>query len=290
MAKAKEVAVGKRAKISEAQQYMLFAVIGASLFLGAGIALTKHFVSEIAFNADVIAEEEASMAKYSDAIKNIGICAKPKGTIYSDDELRRCNPNETDTSEVPNTLRSNILENLAANKALNSVPKESSTGCINPSTNKNYTYDEINKIYSESKNVEERAAATKLIKVCSALRVIPDALPAYKNEEALLSSLNKIFIESGWTPESLSPSGESDVAIFGQGLNGINVNFSANTNMANAMTIIYNIERSIRDFNIKQATIEWVSGDSVNLSAQAEAFYMQKSILSEQNVVKKEGQ
>ena len=62
---AKEIAISKRAKISEAQQYVLLSVLGASIFLGAAIALTLHFVKVIQFNIGVIAAEEASIASYS---------------------------------------------------------------------------------------------------------------------------------------------------------------------------------------------------------------------------------
>ena len=48
---AKEVAISKRIKISEAQQYMLLAVLGASVVLGVAISLTAHFIQQISFNA-----------------------------------------------------------------------------------------------------------------------------------------------------------------------------------------------------------------------------------------------
>ena len=41
---AKEIAIGKRAKISEAQQYMLLAVAGAAIVLGIGIAVTLNLI------------------------------------------------------------------------------------------------------------------------------------------------------------------------------------------------------------------------------------------------------
>ena len=51
---AKEVAIGKRLKISEAQQYIILSVLGASIFLGVAIALVMHFIKQISFNTDVI--------------------------------------------------------------------------------------------------------------------------------------------------------------------------------------------------------------------------------------------
>ena len=45
--KGKGFSLGKRAKISQAQQYMILAVLGASMVLGAAIALNYHFFKEI---------------------------------------------------------------------------------------------------------------------------------------------------------------------------------------------------------------------------------------------------
>ena len=277
---AKEVAIGKRAKISEAQQYMLLAVLGASIVLGAAISLTIHFVKQISFYAEAIAAEEESIASYSNVIQTTGICKSPKGEVYSDEELKNCDPDSIETSEIPGTLRANILENLAANEALNSVPKEASSSCINPITEKNYTYTELNKIYNDATGATELTAASQLIKSCSALRIIPDALPAFKNEEALLASLNKLFIDSGWQPESLSPSGSSSTSII-PGLNALSVSLSVEADTSTAMSVLNNIERSIREFDIERATIEWGGNNTLTLQAQATAYYMDPSSITE---------
>ena len=55
---AKEIAIGKRAKISEAQQYTLLAVLIASLFLGVAICLISYFIKQISFNTGIIMEQE----------------------------------------------------------------------------------------------------------------------------------------------------------------------------------------------------------------------------------------
>ncbi len=278
---AKEVAIGKRAKISEAQQNMLLAVFGAAVFLGAAISLSVHFIQKISFNTRVIMSEEQAIAAYSDIIKNTGICKSPKGSIYSNEELNSCNPDSIEISEIPGTLRANILENLAANKALNSVPKEDSSSCINPATGKNYTYKELNDIYNQATNATELASASQLIKSCSALRVIPDALPAFKNEEALLASLNKLFIISDWEPESLSPSGSSASSTIGSGLYEISVSLAVeNADTGIIKNMLTNIERSIREFNVERATIEW-NENALSLRAQATAYYMGKSSIAE---------
>lgn len=278
---AKEVAVEKRAKISEAQQIMILAVLGASIFLGAALSFGMHMIKQISFNAKVISAEDQSIVAYSNAIKQTGICKSPKGEVYSDEELKNCNPDEIDVDDIPGTLRANILEDVASNSALSSVSTINARSCVNQATGKDYTYEELNKRYDDAKSSEERRTASSLIKSCSALRVIPDALPAFKNEEALLASLNKIFNISNWQPDSLSPSGSTSAATFGTGMNALSVRLSVeNAGSETTLRILNNIEHSIREFNIDRATIEWSSG-GLNLQAQATAYYMDESTLNE---------
>ena len=275
-----KIALSKSVKISQAQQYTLLAVLGAGIFLGLAVAIVIHFVNKISFNAEVISEEDASIVAFSEAIEKIGICRKPKsGNTYSDKELEDCDPNAIDVTSIPGTLRSNVLQVLAANKALSSVPKEDASSCINPTTKQNFTYAELNKIYDSATTTDERVAATKLIQNCSALRVIPDALPAYRNEEALLSSLNKIFLISNWEPDVISPTGEYDVAVFDPTLNTISVRMLVDTDFATTMTFLKNLERSIREYDIEYAGIEWSGDNSINLLIRANAFYVTPSEL-----------
>lgn len=280
----KEIAIGKRAKISEAQQYMLFSVLGAAIFLGAAISLVSHFIQRISFNTNVIMEEEKAIVDYSNVIMSTGICKKPRGSVYSDKEIEDCDPDAIRIDEIPDTLRANILENLASNEALNSVPKEDDSNCINPDTGKSFTYKELDEKYENASSTSELKTASQLIKSCSALRVIPDALPAKKNEEALLASLNKLFIISGWEPESLSPSGSSSSLSEDSNLNTISVSLSVEANTATTMTVLNNIERSIREFNIEHASIEWGSDDTLILQAQASAFYNKEASITENRI------
>jgi hypothetical protein len=260
---------------------VLLAVLGASIFLGVAIALIFFFVKQISFNSNVIAEEEKSIVAYSNAIRDIGVCTKPKGAVYSDEELKNCDPDSIDVSSIPGTLRANIIDNLAANTALNSVPKESSSGCINPYTGKKYSYEELNKIYEEAESGDDLVKASELIQSCSALRIIPDAIPAYKNEEALLSSLNKIFLVTGIEPETLSPTGAAGESNYGKGLESISVRLSVESETPTTVGFLENVEHSIREFNIERATIEWAQGGKLVLQAQASAFYMTPSELVE---------
>ena len=281
MAATKEIAIGKRAKISEAQQYTLLAVLIASLFLGVAISLVSYFIKQISFNTEIIMEQEQQIVKYSEVIKNIGVCEKPKGSTYTGDELTKCNPDNIDISKIPESLRSKILNDLASNQALDSVPKESNSSCVDPDTHKNYTYKDLIKDYNEATDTEKRLTASQRIRSCSALRIIPDALPAYQNEEALLASLNKLFITSGWEPESISPSGEmpstSDIA----GVNAMSVKLSIQGGTDITTKILSNMESSIREFNMENAVIEWSSDNTLEINAQATAYFMDESTITE---------
>lgn len=280
---AKDIAISKISKISKAQQTMILSVLGASLVLGAGLSLTIRFIQQISYNIKVISEEEKSIASYSDIIKKTGVCRAPGGKDYTDDELKKCNPDNIEISEIPNTLRYNILENLAANEALNSVQKEGDSSCLDPNTGKNYTFKQLNEEYKNAKSVEDRQIAIKQIKTCSALRIIPDTLPAFRNEEALLASLNRIFNLSGWTPESISPAGDTDYDELDlpDGLNPIGVALSVEADAGTTMNVLNNIERSIREFDIKQAKIEWGGDTSLTLQANATAYYANESGIAE---------
>ena len=271
---------GKRLKISKAQEYMILAVFGAAIFLGSAIAVVLHSIDKISFSASVIMAQDQSIISFSDAIKNIGICKKPSGQVYSDDELKKCTPNNVTVSSVPNTLRSDILENLASNKALASVPNTSNNSCINPTTSKNYTYKELEDNYNKAESEEAKVAAVGLIKSCSSLRVIPDALPAFKNEEALLASVDKVFRDSGTEPEALSPTDEIGGAPFGTNLYTISINLSIESGTDIIHKLLNNLEHSIRNFNIERATIEWQSNNSINLRGTASAYYMAPSSLN----------
>ncbi|MBQ3292842.1 hypothetical protein IJG93_00845 [Candidatus Saccharibacteria bacterium] len=274
----KDIKIGKRAMITQAQQYMILAVFGATLFLGAAIAVVMKSVTKIGFSASVIMEEDQSIVSFSNAIRDIGICTKPKGSVYTDDELKNCNPGTINVSSVPSTLRYEVLKTVASNKALESVANQSKSSCVNPKTGKNYTYSELEKNYDDAGEDEEKlVAAGNLIRTCSALRVIPDALPTYKNEEALLASVDQIFRDSGTTPESLRPTEESSLAEFGNNLYTISVRLSIETGTRDIHVFLRNVEHSIRNFNIDRATISWGSNSSIEFSAFGTAYYMEPS-------------
>ena len=168
---------------------------------------------------------------------------------------------------------------MADNKALESVARDDAADiCYDEETGKKKDYQTLADSVSSG---DDRSHFLGLLKICSSLRVIPDALPAGKNVEALLASLNKIFTISGWEPERLSPSDNtSDTEI--EGVEAIPVSLSMESvDASKMMTILSNMERSIRTFDITMAKIEWQGKDSLTFQAQANAYYAKSAGISE---------
>ena len=78
---ARDKAIGKRLKISKAQQVMLGTVAGAALILGVCLVFSVYFLKYIKFNSKVISEKDQAIKGYSTAIKNIGVCKSPSSRI-----------------------------------------------------------------------------------------------------------------------------------------------------------------------------------------------------------------
>ena len=105
-------------------------------------------------------------------------------------------------------------------------------------------------------------------------------MPSFKNEEALLASLNQLFNLSGWAPQSLSPSGNGQVSNLSPSLNAIDISVSVEADTGLTTRVLDNIERSIREFDISNANIEW-KNNSLTLHARASAYYMKPSSITE---------
>lgn len=270
----------KRIKISKAQQQMMIAVAATSVIFGVCIVLTIHFIQYMVFNSKVLREEDASIANYGQTIKNSGAClvADANGKI-TDEELLSCDPDTTPLAKTTGTLRYNVLVNMAQNENLESVAREHLSDCYEDGKRIDYT-----KRYEEAASDSDRELYLSMIKMCSALRVVPDALPAQRNDEALLASLNEIFILSDWQPESLTPgdsassSTTSDDGETAIGTMPLTLSVEADT--ATTMRVLQNIEKSIRTFQPTRATIGW-STSGLSLRSQANAYYIENSALVE---------
>lgn len=276
---AKQIEIGKRLKISKAQSNMLAAVAGASIILGMSLVLGVYFLKYIRYNAAVVSAKDDAIQSYSNAIRDYGVCKKPRGRTYSDRELKQCEPNEIRANDVPNTLRYNVMVTMAQNEDLESVARDGLSVCVDPNTNENYTYEQLYSRYENATDAETKAANLEIFGLCSSLRAIPDALPATKNELALMASLDKIFKLSSWVPDSMSPGGDGESTI--QGLGAISVNLSVHTYSNVTIKVLQNLEKSIREININTASIEWSAGDQLNLNANATAYYTEPGTLNE---------
>lgn len=272
------VSVGKRIKISKIQQHMMLAILVASLVFGVSLVLSIYFVKYIMFNTKVIDEKDAAITTYYEAISNVGICTDSnKDNKYSEKELKECNPKEIKAEDVPGTLRNNVLVKMQENEDLESVARTDPTdevSCYENGKKRDYV-----ELYQNAEYDEQREEYFSKMKLCSSLRVVPDALPSVQNQEALLSSMNQIFLLSGIEPESLSPSNSVSTSPI-TGLEVIPINVSVKKDIGTTTRVLENLEKSIRSFYFTNAMISWKSGMGedieLELSAQALAFYTNK--------------
>ena len=282
-----EAAIGKRIKINKIQQQMMLAVLGASLVLGVSIVFAVFFIKYISFNTKIINEKDQSISNYYTTIKNVGICIpKNNSGKFSDADLKSCDPNAIDVASIPGTLRYNVMINMAEDPNLESVARDSQRLCYDKDGKK----IDFAKLYRQAESDEERSTQLGMLKLCSSLRVIPDALPASQNEAALLSSMNQIFLLTGVEPDSLAPNSSGEVSPVA-GIEVIPVSVAYEDNVYNTTKLLQNLEKSIRAFSFRTATITWKQdSDNENaadapskleLSAQALAFYTKQITATE---------
>lgn len=278
MAKRKSSDILKKIKIDKAQQNMLGAVAGTAFILGASLVLGVYFLRYIRFDMAIIGAKNEAIEGYSDAIKSIGVCKAPRRTIYTDKELESCDPNDVYASDVPGTLRAEIMENMAGDENLENVSRDGLSICTNSATGEKLSYQQLMRRYENSTTDEEKTRNFQIFAMCTALRIIPDALPAAKNELALMASVNKIFNISGWAPESLAPGMDKESTILGLGALGVNLEMQTDT--ATVVKVMRNLEKSIREIDVNSIEIEW-SGGILRMTANATAYYAQTAELTE---------
>ena len=276
----KDNAIGKRLKISKAQQMMLGAVAAAALILGVCLVFSVYFLKYIKFNSKVISEKDKAIKGYSSAISSIGVCKAPSARdgVYNESELKSCEPNDIDLKYLSGTLRHNVIMSLSQNEALESVGRKGLSICYDTSTGQKRSFEWMFERYSNATNDKDKENYLQMIGMCSALRVIPDALPSTANPLALGASLNKIFQVSEYEPDGITPGTEDESSIPGIGSISVSLEIEANTNTT--MKVLDNLEKSIREINVKTARIE-MSGEILKVEASAEAFYTEPAVLNE---------
>lgn len=260
----------KRAKISKAQQLTILEVLGASLILGTCLVLVNFILKYIEFNTRVITAKGEAIAAYDQTIRNIGVCADTDNNkTLSDRELENCQPNAVQLSDVVGSLRYKVYEEMAQNEDLESVARKRNANCYDEDGNR----IDFNALYRMATDDSERQQLLQATKICSSLRVISDALPAQKNVEALMASLNQLFIVSEWEPENIAPRDETVVDDDITAAEIIPVTFRVTGNGPTVIKVINNIDRSIRNFDITSASVEWTNA-GISLQARANAFYL----------------
>lgn len=133
----------------------------------------------------------------------------------------------------------------------------------------------------------------ELSRTCTALRVIPDALPSQMNDEATLASLNWLLL---WSDPSIVIDGISGTDVEGvtltdkdgksnssTSLKPTGAAVSINDGSAKVHKALDTIENSIRNFDIASATISWAGGtmserntyipETIELNATYRAYY-----------------
>lgn len=281
MAEAKvEAATSKRSKISKAQQLTMLEVLIASLVFGACAVLSIFLIKYINFNTKIISAKSQAITDYDQSLRNVGVCVDmDKNGRLSNEELENCNSNEVSLSSVPNSLRYKVLMQMAQNTDLESVARQRNEKCYDDKGEK----IDFNEKYEKTTDELEKQQYLQMSKVCSALRVIPDALPAQKNTEALMASLNQVLLLTGWEPERLTPRDDAvESRIEGIGVIPVTLQVEGGTDVV--LRALNNIERSVREFDITSGTIEWTNS-GLSLNALADAYYLEDAAEIEKTVV-----
>lgn len=259
----------KRQKISKAQQLTMLEVLGASLVLGTCIVLSIFMIKYIKFNTVIITEKNEAITEYDQTLRNVGICVDTDGNgRLTEEELNNCEPNSTSLSSVKNSLRYNILSVMAQNEDLESVARQRAANCYDETGDK----IDFNKLYELSSDDLERDQYMQMSKICSALRVVGDALPTQQNTEALMASLNQIFIVTETEPERLVPRDDVVVSTI-EGVEVIPTTIRMEGADTVVMSVLNNLEKSIREVNITSATVEWTNR-GISINAQANSYYL----------------
>lgn len=277
-----DTAPDKRVKISKAQQITMLEVLVASLILGTCMVVSLFLIKYISFNTRVITAKNEAIMNYDASLRNVGVCVdSDHNGRLSNEEVENCNPSEISLNNVEGSLRYKILNEMAENEDLELVARKRNEKCYDDKGEK----IDFNAKYEQSTSEIDRQQYLQSAKICSALRVIPDALPAQKNTEALMASLNQVLLETGWEPERLTP--RDDVVeskIEGVGVIPVTLQVDGSNDVV--LRTLDNIERSVRDFDVTSGTIEWTNS-GLSLNALANAYYLDNTDELERTVVLK---
>lgn len=232
--KDKGIALAKRAKIDSAQRNMFIAVALASVVLGVTMVGTVYLIRTIIFNAQVTAAKDEVIAEYKKAQKSLTELTSKVSALAKNERL-----------EVVARARSQACEN--------------STLALEAETSTSYAVEDI-----------------ELARTCSALRVIPDALPALYNEDSSRASMVELLKRSnnGEGVASEQVTGEKTKIKIKDltNLGGVSTTIRLNDEASKVNNALTTIEDSIRNYDIKNATISW-SDNNIELRAVFTGYY-----------------
>ncbi len=158
--------------------------------------------------------------------------------------------------------------------------------------------DDCSKYLNESSNGEsdESVDNIELARVCTALRVIPDAIPSKQNAEATLASINQLLL---WSDGAIQLEGLSGTDVemrsmksadgnnVSSSLKPIGAAISIDDSTVRIHKALDTIENSIRNYDIVSASISF-SGDStesetIQLNASFRAYYSDTVSINKQS-------
>lgn len=227
----KGVAFAKWAKIDSAQQKMFLAVCGTSVLLGVTIVSIIYFAKVIAFNGTLISEKDKIIKDYTSIQKSL------------------------------QSISSQVNE-LSSNENLEAVARTRAADCAK--------YLDLDKSEDEESEDSNKIDSIELARVCTSLRVIPDAIPSKKNVEATLASLNQLLL---WSDGSIKIDGITGTDVEGgtsikdsdgnvsKSLKSVGATLSLDDTSGKVRNALDTIENSIRNYDIASASISF-SGDS----------------------------
>jgi hypothetical protein len=166
----------------------------------------------------------------------------------------------TNYKSIQNSLKkiSTQVTEMSSSERLEAVARSRSTDC---------TQQILDGLASEGGNIED----VELARTCTALRVIPDALPSKLNLEATLASMNQLlnWSNGGAGIESISGADVGGAAIDGElTVGSIGASISLSDEAKNVRNSLDLIERSIRNFDIVSTSISWVDSFDENGGSQ----------------------
>lgn len=144
-------------------------------------------------------------------------------------------------------------------------------------------------------NAEEEIDNIELARICTSLRMIPDAIPSKNNVEATLASLNQLLL---WSDGSIQIDGIANTDVDNASFSNDSGEEVQNTLMPIGAAVsiddttervhraLDTIENSIRNYDIAAATISFsgdsTSSDSIELNASFRAYYSNPIGISKQ--------